>query len=368
MRRLCLVAALALSGCVPPKADISASTAAAPLPFPTIPVASLPGWQGDNQAAALTAFVRGCHAILLMPADQSLGGTGPIAAYAGQAGQWQQACTLAKALPPGDDATARNFFENNFTAYAISSHTATTGYFAPEYPGSKNLAAGYRFPVYAKPADPALASLPRAAINSGALTRKTPVTAYLSNPVDAYMLQIEGQGRILLPNGHVLDVGPDGQNGQPYTPIGRILLAAGLLSPEDVSFSSIASALSADPAEAKSLMEQNANYVFLRPLGELPMDEGAPGPLGVPVMANRSIAVDPNAIPLGAPLFLAATDPAAPDAMDRLTLAQDTDSGLHGTRHIEIFLGGGPQAETLAGSLHLDTTLYLLLPRPAPIS
>jgi membrane-bound lytic murein transglycosylase A len=325
---------------------------------------SLPGWADDHTAGALTALIRGCRVMQVMPPDQALGGTGLPAQLAGQAGLWQNACNGAADVNPVTDTTARSYFESYFAAYRIDSGATITGYFEPEYPGSKNLARDYKVPLYAKPADAYLASLPRAAIDNGALYRKAPVTAYLADPVDAFMLQIQGSGRVLLPNGDTLRVGFGGQNGQPYTPIGRILVADGDLAASNVSFQTISTWLKDNPDQAKALMEQNNRYVFLRPLGPLPDDEGAPGTLGVPLTAGRSLAVDKTDIPLGAPVFIVTTNPTTNAPMNRLTIAQDTGGGINGAGEAELFCGAGLSAGAVAGRMRQPGTLYLFLPRP----
>ncbi len=182
------------------------------------------------------------------------------------------------------------------------------------------------------------------------------------------MLQIQGAGRILLPDGNTLRVGFDGQNGQPYTPIGRILVADGDLAANNVSFQSISAWLKANPGQARAIMEQNARYVYLKPLGGLPENEGAPGALGVPLTAGRSLAVDSAVIPLGMPVFVATTDPVTHTPLNRLTVAQDTGGGIHGAAAADLFFGAGPQAEATAGVMQQPGTLYLLTPRPSPTS
>lgn len=351
-----------LTACVPPKPQTAVLPGAPP--GNQTAFATLPGWAQDNTAAALATFVLSCQTIAHMPPDQALGGDDMAQAAAGQAGLWQASCTAAQAVPPGDDTAARQFFESNFSVYAVPGQTLVTGYFEPEYPGAKNLSPGYTVPLYDKPADPDLAALPRAAIDNNALYRKAPVTAYLSSPADAFMLQIQGSGRILLPNGTTLRVGFDGQNGQPYTPIGRILVQNGDLQPGDVSFQSISAWLKANPDQARSIMEQNANYVFLRPLGPLPDDEGAPGTLGVPLTAGRSLAIDKSIIPLGTPVFLTTTDPITNAPIQRLTIAQDTGGGIQGANQADLFFGAGPDAEATAGSMRQPGQLYVLLPNP----
>jgi len=360
------LALLALAGCV--QEDGSLNQPAGSTPLTPIPLASLPGWQSDNMADALAAFVRSCAKILTMPADQSLGGNGYAQQTAGQAGLWQNACNGAKAVAPSDSDAARNYFNAYFSAYQVGDSALITGYFEPEFPGTKNKSPGYTIPLYAKPADPYLASLSRIEIDSGALNRKTPVTAYLADPVDAYMLQIQGSGRILLPNGNVLRVGFDGQNGQPYVPIGRILVQNGDIAANNVSYQTISAWLRDNPGQAIAIMEQNPRYVYIRPLGPLPDNLGAPGSLGVPLTAGRSLAVDMADIPLGAPLFVTTTDPVTNQPIDRLTIAQDTGGGIHGAGAADLFFGAGPDAEATAGRMQQTGSLFLLLPRPTPSS
>ena len=361
----CAAAAL-LAGCVQPPVPVSQPPGAPGLT--PVPISALPGWSTDDSAAALDAFIRGCTAIAVMPADQNLGGIGFSQQTGGQAGLWQNACAGAKAVPPGDEAGAKAFFSSYFVAYELTGSARITGYFEPEYPGSKNPTPDFKVPLYAKPADAALADLPRAAIDDGALNRQTPVTAYVGDKVDAYMLQIQGSGRILLPNGRILRIGFDGQNGQPYVPIGRIMVADGDIAPNNIRFQTISAWLKTHPDQAPALMEQNPRYVYLRPLGPLPDNLGAPGTLGVPLTAGRSLAVDKADIPLGTPVFLVTTDPISGAAIDRLTIAQDTGGGIHGAAAADLFFGAGPQAETTAGSMQQPGQLFLLLPRPGPNS
>jgi len=366
MRLFFLAPLLALAGCVQPSTGTYTQTTPGAPPLSPINIAELPGWANDNAGAALSTLVASCKTIALMPADQSLGGVGVAAATAGQAGMWQNTCAGAQIVEPGDDAAAKTFFDAYFVAYRINENALITGYFEPEFLGAKNYSKSYPVPLYAKPFDAALAALPRAAIDNNALYRKAPVTAYLANPVDAFMLQIQGSGRILLPNGQTLRVGFDGQNGQPYTPIGRVLVADGDLASSNVSYQSISAWLKAHPDQAQAVMEQNSRYVYLKPLGDLPDDQGAPGALGVPLTAGRSLAVDTAVIPLGLPVFVATTDPVSHAALDRLTIAQDTGGGIHGAAAADMFFGAGPQAEATAGVMQQPGTLFLLLPRPAP--
>ena len=361
---LCLLACL--SACTPPPVTVL-NTPGAP-PLQPVAIAALPGWTDDDAGAALASFIQSCKALALMPPDQSLGGVGLFQQMAGRAGLWQNACNGAEDVSPLTTANARQFFETYFSAYQIIPPALITGYFEPQFPGAKNLQPGYNVPLYAKPADPDLAASPRSAIDQGALYRQTPVTAYLADPVDAFMLQIQGSGRVLLPNGETLRVGFDGQNGQPYTPIGRILVADGDLAANDVSYQTISAWLKSNPGQAANIMEQNARYVYLRPLGPLPDNQGAPGTLGVPLTAGRSLAIDRADIPLGAPVYIDTTNPLTNQPLDQLAVAQDTGGGIHGASAADLFFGAGPDAEAIAGRMQQPGTLYVLLPRPAPTS
>ena len=361
MRRFAaLFGALALSAC----ALSSPTTGPNAPPGPRSAITDLPGWQQTNTAKALASFVISCKTLALMPPDTALGGAGLMYERGGQAGLWGATCAAAEALPPNDEAAARQFFQTAFDVYRISGQALITGYFEPEVLGSKNERPGYRVPLYAKPSVAALADLPRSAIDAGALFRKTPVTAYVTSPVDAYMLQVQGSGRIVLTNGRILSVGFNGDNGQPYTPIGGILVSQGALAPNNLSYQSISSWLKAHPVEARGIMEQNANYAYLQPLGYLPDNEGPPGALGVPLTAFHSIAVDRQALPLGAPVFVATTNPVTNAPLDVLTIAQDTGAGLAGPNEADIFFGAGADAEQIAGAMHQSGALYILLPRP----
>lgn len=365
MRRLAsLAAACALSACasLPGGNWISDQLD----PGQGIPLTALPGWSQGNKAAALTSFVTSCKALMLMPPDTSLGGSGTMTTQIGQAGQWDSACAAAKAVPPNNETAARTFFQTWFMAYAVSRHALISGYFEPEVLGSKNERPGFRVPLYAKPALASLADLPRSAIDNGALYRKAPVTAYVASRIDAFMLQVQGSGRIRLTNGRILTVGFNGQNNQPYTPIGGLLIKIGALQPDNISYQSISAWLKSHPSEADSIMEQNQNYVYLRPLGYLPADEGAPGALGVPLTPRHSVAIDRTALPLGAPLFIATTDPLTGDNLDLLTIAQDAGAGLQGADQADIFFGSGHTAEAVAGLMHQHGVIYILLPRAQP--
>lgn len=156
-------------------------------------------------------------------------------------------------------------------------------------------------------------------------------------------MQIQGSGRVRLPNDEVVRLGFDGLNGQPYVPLGRAMVAQGLIGSDDVNMASIRGWLEANPDKARAVMEQNPNYVFFR---ELPSDSplaGAPGALGVPLTPGRSMAVDRTYIPLGSPVWVQAQVPVAGHlaAWNRLDFAQDLGTDIKGPDRADLYMGWG---------------------------
>jgi membrane-bound lytic murein transglycosylase A len=203
----------------------------------------------------------------------------------------------------------------------------------------------------------------RAAIGRGALDGQRLAILWTADPVDAFVLQIQGSGRVLLPDGQVVRVSYAGQNGRPYVPIGRVLADRGAIPLGEVTMPSIRAWLEAHPAEAAGVMDQNPSYVFFRELPGAGPEDGPPGSLGAPLTPGRSIAVDRTFIPLGAPVWLDTTDPVTGAPLRRLMLAQDTGGAIKGPVRADIFWGWGAAAEDRAGRMKQPGTATVLLPR-----
>ena len=182
--------------------------------------------------------------------------------------------------------------------------------------------------------------------------------------MDAFFLEIQGSGRVDLPGGKVIRVSYAGQNGRPYVPIGRVLADRGQIPLDQVSLQSIRAWLDAHPDQAAAMMDQNPSYVFFREIDDLRPDQGPPGALGVALTPGRSAAVDRTYIPLGAPLFVATTDPVTGAKLQRLLVAQDLGGAIRGPVRADIFFGWGKEAEDRAGRMRQPGTSYLLLPVP----
>jgi len=348
----------------------------------------LPGWQDDDLSAALLAFLRSCRRLSARREDAALGGTGSF----GTAADWRSVCAAAERVPAGRGA-ARAFFEGAFVPFAASNHGEArglfTGYYEPTLYGSRRRHGRFTVPLYARPPELVAVDLgrfrpdwkgkriagrvvegslepfsDRAAIAGGALAGRGLEIVWVDDPVDAFFLEIQGSGRVELAEGGTIRLGFAAQNGRPYTPIGRELVARGALRKEEVSLQSIRRWLADHPQVAPEVMAKNASYVFFE------REEGA-GPIGtegVVLTPGRSLAVDTAFLPLGVPLWLAGTVPspaaAAPDrTLRRLFVAQDTGGAILGPVRGDVFWGHGEEAAAVAGRMKNPGRLWVLVPK-----
>jgi membrane-bound lytic murein transglycosylase A len=379
---LAVVAAILLSGCV----------SKPPLPerpgLESVRFDQLPGWDKDRLVESFPGMRAECRRLALLPPDTPLGGQGLSAEYAGKAGQWAPTCAAALRLTANDVTGIRNFYESRFQPYQVKTAGLFTGYYEPEVEGALEQSPEYGVPLLGRPvglvqmrgpgndpgAPPEVGRLDggklvpywtRAEIEAGAMGSAARPLLWLRNLADLFFLQVQGSGRVRLPDGNVVRVGYDGKNGRTYTPIGGVLVAEDALAPADVSLQTIKAWLVAHPAQAKAVMDRNDDYVFFRLLQNTDLSLGPPGALGVDLTARRSVAVDPSYVPLALPVFLDTKDALTGAAWQHLTLAQDSGTNIKGPARTDIFFGFGATAEQEAGHMHQSGTLYLLLPRPS---
>ncbi len=353
-----------------------------------IPVAAadLPGFPGARADAALAAFRRVCAAP--PPAlPQPDGVAGDLAALA-------EAC--AAAADPVPDAAA--FFRDRFAAFRVARPGADrpgflTGYFEPELTGSLEPGPDFPTPVLARPddlislgpgetrpgLDPGLraaratadgfAPYPdRAAIEDGALGARAKPILWLRDPVDLLVLQVQGSGRVRLPDGRAVRVLYDGRNGRPYTAVAKLIVQEGHLPLEGLTLARWTGWLRAHPETAKRLIRANASYIFFRLAPVADPALGPPGAANAPLSPGRSLAVDSTLWRYGLPFWLAGPLPAeagagAPDTAGRLVVAADTGSAIVGPARGDLFVGTGPEAGAVAGNLRDAVGFVVLLPR-----
>ncbi len=250
---------------------------------------ALTGWRDDRVAVALPALLRSCKKLLAKAEDA------PVTVKAktpdfGIVGDWRPACIAAAAVPNGEEKAARQFFEANFVPFLAGNNGESgglfTGYFEIALNGSRKRGGPYQTPLYRRPPEPDFHT--RAEIEDGALAGKGLELLWVDDPVDAFFLEIQGSGRVKLPDGSVVRVGYDGKNGKPYVAVGRLLIERGELPRDKVTMDAIRRWMTDNPKKAAALRRENPSFVFFREIsGE--------GPLGaqlVPLTAGRSLAVD----------------------------------------------------------------------------
>ena len=245
-----------------------------------------------------------------------------------------------------------------------------TGYYEPELDASRWPSANFTVPLYQPPLALAarkpwftrqeIDTLPQA---QAALKGRE--IAFLADPVDALVLQIQGSGRIRItqPDGSVARVrlAFAGSNEQPYKSVGRWLIDQGAL--KDASWPAIKAWTQQNPKRVQEMLWSNPRTVFFREeaLAEADAQTGPRGAQGVPLTPGRSIAVDPASIPYGTPVWLASGGPVA--SLNKLVLAQDTGSAITGAVRADYFAGWGAQAGDLAGRLKQPLKLWVLWPK-----
>jgi membrane-bound lytic murein transglycosylase A len=333
---------------------------------------ALNGFEEDDLVAVWPALLRSCGALKNREA-------------------WRNACAGASQLGAPDKQKIRSFLIEHFTPYQATNPDNTdtgliTGYYQPELNGSLTRTERYRYPLYSKPEDlisvelgsiyPELAGRRlRGRLGGNKLTPyysrgeidivESPLSGkellWVDDVVDLFFLQIQGSGIIKLENGESLQVGYADQNGHPYQSIGRVLIDRGELTPDKASMQGIKDWGRRNPDKLRELLNTNPSYVFFR---ELPNGLAGPlGALGVPIAAERSIAVDPRYIPLGAPVFLSTTYPNSGQPLRRVMLAQDTGGAIKGSVRADFFWGAGFEAGRQAGAMKQQGKIWVLLPK-----
>lgn len=299
----------------------------------------LDGWVEDDHAAALTVFRNTCRDM--------------------KTSDWKTLCAAAN-----DQSNARAFFELFFRPLLIEDgkDALFTGYFEPELDGSRTKTARYKYPIYAMPREAKTASqwyTRRQILEDGVMGGLNLEICYVDDPVELFFLQIQGSGRVRLPNGGYLRVGFGGSNRHNYRSIGQEMVRRGIYQPHQVSAEVIKNWVRRNPEDGKELLYHNPSYVFFREVSEVPADKGPLGAMNRSITTMRSVAVDPKFTPLGAPVWLE-KDGQGP--LRRLMIAQDTGSAIKGAQRADVFFGTGDQAGRAAGRLRDPGRMVVLMP------
>jgi membrane-bound lytic murein transglycosylase A len=318
--------------------------------------AELPGWQADRAAELWPALLRGCE----RPASG-----------------WERVCAAARSAPPANDAAARAWLQQWLRPYRVetpegATEGLATGYYEPLVEASRQPRGAMRVALHQPPADLAtrrpywtrqqLDTLPAA---QASLRGRE--LAYVADPLDLLVLQIQGSGRLAVtePDGsrRLVRAAFAGHNDQPYKSVGRWLVEQGQLRLEQASWPGIKAWARANPARLNEMLWANPRVVFFR---EEPLPDPAAGPRGgqgVPLTPGRSIAVDPQSIPYGTPVWIDTTEPLSSTPLQRVVMAQDTGSAITGAVRADYFWGWGEQAEQQAGRMKQPLRLWALWPK-----
>ena len=366
----------AITGCAtappslpPPPPPPPAPAAAPPAATPTLPPAGgsrwvavgfeqLPGWTADRSAQVWPALLNSCE----RPAPA-----------------WAALCAEARRSPPTDDAATRQWLMQRLQPYRVEAADGNpqgllTGYYEPLIEASRTRGGAFQVPLHAPPADLAtrrpywtrqqLDSLPAA---QAALRGRE--IAYVADPLDALVLQIQGSGRLRLSgsDGRVQTVrlAYAGHNDQPYASVGRWLIQQGELKADGANWPAIKDWAKRNPKRVQEMLWANPRVVFFR---EEPLPDpniGPRGAQGVPLTPGRSIAVDPKSVPYGSLVWLDSTEPLSSTALQRLVLAQDTGSAITGAVRADYFWGWAEGAEAQAGRMKQPLRLWVLWPKAA---
>ena len=343
----------------------------------------------DALLEALPAIMLSCERLLRADDDRPLGPE----ALAGRVADWREPCgrfaELSAIAPEARDSALRAFLLETFVALAVEGSDGPegtiTGYYEPELKGALAPDETHRWPLYRRPDDLVRAQLgqfdkdlagesvlgrvsdagelvpyySRAEIDAGVLKGRGLELLWLADPVDAFLLHIQGSGRVRLPDGSSLGVGFAASNGLSYTGIGKVMIAEGLIEPGQGSIQGIRTWLRDNPAKGQEIMQRNARYIFFSDTG----DAGPFGAQGVTLTAGRSLAVDTRYLPLGVPLWLDTNWPGSDRPLQRLMVAQDKGAAIKGQVRGDFFWGTGEAALEEAGRMKEPGRFHLLLPR-----
>ena len=345
---------------------------AAEKPLQAAEWAEIPGWPDDDPATVLAAFVASCPSLE-------------------RQAHWKPVCNSARGIGDKSAAALRVWFEAQFRPWALVNPDGTrngliTGYYEPVLKGSRVASRAYAHPVFGPPEDMIVVELAelypelkhlrlrgrlegrklvpyysRAEWSPQESKRSHEALLWIDDPIDLFFMQSQGSGQVQLTDGTRVRLNYADQNGHPYRSIGRWLIERGELKAEQASMQGIKSWAKANPARLGELLNANPSLVFFR---ELPVEGSGPqGAMGLALTPERSLAIDPRHIPLGAPIWLATTKPNSEHTLTRLMLAQDTGGAIRGVVRADFYWGSGADAGNQAGKMRQQGRMWVLLPR-----
>lgn len=294
-------------------------------------------------------------------------------------------------LGPSRDELGRIIIEN-FTVYQADGRKdypqgemLITGYYEPFFRGSLTRKAPYLYPVYSPP--PSLIQVKDSTSGKSVFKRRDKKgqlvpywtrkeiqedgrangneLVYLADPFDAFILHVQGSAKIQLQDGSVRSIHYAASNGREYFSIGKLLVDQGKMSLEEASIPSIRNYLRQHPDEQDEILNHNIKFIFFN----WAPDGDPVGNIGEPLVAGRSIAVDPEVLPQATLAFLISRKPVLDKMgtiiewipLHRFVFPQDTGSAIKGPGRADIYWGSGSYAKAAAGSMKEKGTLYFMV-------
>jgi membrane-bound lytic murein transglycosylase A len=261
---------------------------------------------------------------------------------------------------------AKATFEMYFDAYRVTvngdnnAKGLLTGYYTPLLQGSFEQTEKYQVPVYALPEKSEDQNgFTREQIDNGALNNKAKILMWLDDPIELFFLHIQGSGYVKMTDGSTQKLSFAGKNNFPYTAIGKQFVEQGLVSSEEISMQWLKNWLRDNPENAKSVMWRNQSYIFFENSSANTRIRGAES---TPLKAMASLAVDPEYISYGIPVYVH-TKMKDGSSFSALAVAQDTGSAIKGSLRADLYTGIGTKAGELAGRLKEKADFYVFYPR-----
>ena len=352
-----LMPAMTLVGCAPFRtAEVPPPPKQALSRWTPVEWEALPGWSKDRVDQVWPALLQSCQ----RPAPA-----------------WVAVCADARKLAPRSEREARDWFKQNLQPFSIqplqgSTPGLLTGYYEPVLSASRRPTSKFRYPLYGVPADltqrrPYWTRKQIDTSPAAQASLRGREIAYLADPLDALVLHIQGSGRVVIaePDGRsrTVRLAFAGHNDQPYQSVGRWLIDHGELPAGKASWPEIKAWTERKPDRLNEMLWANPRYVFFR---EEPLPDptlGPKGAQGVPLTPGRSIAVDPQSVPYGTPVWIDTTEPLSTQPLQRMVVAQDTGSAIRGAVRADYFWGWDASAAANAGRMKQPLRMWALWPR-----
>ncbi len=339
--------------------------------FSRVRFSDLPGYKNDSPNAILTGLLASCHSFNQIAPTQHVGTeTLPLRAL-----DWHRTCLNIKRYFKSNQILDRRFFESLFIPYRVSSKKSGksglfTGYYEAELQASYTQHHQYRYPIYKRPNDLKKINnkfkpyFTREQIAAGKLKGKNLELLWAKDPLDVFILHIQGSGKITLDDGTILRINYDGNNGYSYRSIAKKMISDGLISKNQADWESIRDWLTRHPHQINRIFNHNQRYIFFK-INE--NQHSVFGAQNTPLIAKRSLATDLRYIPLGSILWVDIENiiNERPNRIQRFMISQDTGNAIKGVIRGDFYWGSGNKALYYAGKMKNKGSYYILLPKTA---